>query len=103
MFAQTFKTPYYAVIFTSIRKEEENGYIEMLHYLEEMVKSIPGYLGIESARQEIGVSVSYWSSLDAIKIWKDSLVHAAAQKMGKERWYTHYKVRICLVERDYEF
>lgn len=71
--------------------------------MEELAKQQPGYLGIESARDDLGITVSYWESLDAIRNWKNNSEHLFAQKKGKENWYTAYKTRICKVERDYEF
>lgn len=71
--------------------------------MEEMAKLQPGYLGIESARNDLGITVSYWDSEEAIRNWKAQLEHRLAQKMGKERWYQSYKVRVARVERDYDF
>ena len=102
MIADTPTPPYYAVIFTSTREEGDNGYTTMAKKMEELAKEQPGYLGFESAREEIGVSVSYWESLEAIKTWKQNTEHLFAQKMGRDQWYVNYKVRICKVERDYE-
>jgi heme-degrading monooxygenase HmoA len=103
MIAQTPTTPYYAVIFTSIRTEGNNGYTAMADAMDELAKQQDGYLGIESARNEIGITVSYWQSLEAIRNWKANTDHLMAQKYGREKWYANYKVRICKVERDYEF
>ena len=75
----------------------------MAKKMEELAKIQPGYIGFETAREEIGISVSYWESLEAIKMWKSNLDHAFAQKRGIEDWYSWYKVRICLVEKEYEF
>jgi heme-degrading monooxygenase HmoA len=95
--------PYYAVIFTSIRKDNINGYDEMAAYMEELATSQSGYLGIDSAYNEIGLTVSYWESLESIKNWKNNFEHQIAQKKGKTDWYSWYSVRICKVERQYEF
>lgn len=95
--------PYYAVIFTSTRTDVENGYGEMADQMEELAKKQSGFLGIESARENIGITVSYWSSLKAIADWKSNTDHLFAQQKGIKDWYTWYKVRICLVEREYEF
>ncbi len=103
MIAQTPKPPYYAVIFTSLRTEVENGYIKMAEQMAELAKQQPGYLGQESAREGVGITVSYWKSLEDIRSWKHQSEHLIAQKYGREQWYTHYKTRICLVERDYGF
>lgn len=94
---------YYAVIFTSTRTEVEAGYAEMAIKMVELAKAQPGFIGMESARSEIGITVSYWKSLEAIKNWKANMEHLEAQEKGKTTWYKNYKVRIAKVEREYEF
>ncbi|WP_396161840.1 antibiotic biosynthesis monooxygenase family protein [Flavobacterium sp.] len=94
---------YYAVIFTSTRTEVEAGYAEMAIKMVELAKAQPGYIGMESARSEIGITVSYWESLEAIKNWKANMEHLEAQEKGRTAWYKNYKVRIAKVEREYEF
>lgn len=94
---------YYAVIFTSTRTEIDSGYAEMANKMVELAKAQPGYIGMESARSEIGITVSYWESLEAIQKWKANLDHLEAQEKGKTTWYKNYKVRIAKVEREYEF
>lgn len=94
---------YYAVIFTSKRTEVDNGYAEMSVLMENLAKAQDGYLGIESARNEVGITVSYWKDLEAIKNWKQQTDHLIAQRKGRSDWYSWYKVRICEVVRDYEF
>ena len=95
--------PYYAVIFTSKQQEDDSGYQKMAEQMETLAKKQPGYIGIESAKETIGITVSYWESLDAIKNWKENSAHLFAQEKGKSDWYSWYKVRICKVEREYEF
>ncbi|MCM8569451.1 antibiotic biosynthesis monooxygenase [Gramella jeungdoensis] len=103
MIANTPRPPYYAVIFTSIKKEADIGYHEMAVKMEELAKEQPGYLGFESAREELGISISYWKDLGSIKNWKANSEHLIAQKLGKKDWYKAYKIRIAKVERDYNF
>lgn len=103
MIAQTPPPPYYAVIFTTTRTEGDNGYAEMAQRMEELAKEQPGYLGIESAREETGITVSYWKDLESIKNWKENFEHREARKLGKEKWYSRYMMRVCKVERDYGF
>jgi heme-degrading monooxygenase HmoA len=103
MIAQTPVAPYYAVIFTSLRTEGDNGYGDMSVEMATLSAEQEGFLGVESARNELGITVSYWESLEAIKNWKANTRHLVAQKQGRDAWYAHYKVRICKVERDYEF
>jgi heme-degrading monooxygenase HmoA len=104
MIAKTPATPYYAVIFTSIRTDgDAQNYAEMAAQMEALAAEQPGYLGVESARNDIGITVSYWESLEAIRHWKAQTDHLFAQQMGREKWYSAYKTRVCKVERDYGF
>ncbi|MFK5983100.1 MAG: antibiotic biosynthesis monooxygenase [Flavobacteriaceae bacterium] len=96
------KKPYYAVIFTSLLSENIKGYNKMASKMEILAKQQPCFLGIESALDHLGITVSYWKTLDDINNWRSNLDHLAAQKLGKEQWYHWYKVRICKVEREYE-
>ena len=70
MIAQTPQPPYYAVIFTSLRTDITEGYADTATRMVELAKEQPGYLGHESAREGIGITVSYWESLDSIRNWK---------------------------------
>ena len=97
------KDSYYAVIFSSLQTNDIKGYSEMAIAMEDLARLQPGYLGIESARETVGITVSYWESLEAIKNWKSNLDHLMAQKLGRAQWYSWYKVRICKVEHEYEF
>ncbi len=96
-------TPYYAVIFTSIQTETTEGYAEMAQQMETLAKEQKGFIGIESARNDIGITVSYWESLEAIQQWKQHTDHLIAQRKGIKNWYAYYNVKICKVEREYSF
>ena len=95
--------PYYAVIFTSTHTNNTEGYSEMATEMERLAAKQKGFLGIDSARNEIGISNSYWESLEDIKNWKAQTDHLIAQQEGRSKWYNWYNVRICRVEREYEF
>ena len=102
MFANTPKPPYYAVIFTSTRIDEDRGYAAMSDRMVALVQRQQGFLGFESAREVLGITVSYWRDEASILAWKAVLEHKKAQEKGKSTWYTGYKMRIAKVERDYE-
>jgi heme-degrading monooxygenase HmoA len=102
--ANTPKPPYYAVIFASQRTEGDLGYGKMAEKMVELATQQEGFLGVESARDEgLGITVSYWESLEAIKKWKDHSLHRVAQEKGKTVWYQNYSLRVCKVERDQFF
>lgn len=100
-FASTPQPPYYAVIFTSVRSEGDHGYAETAERMLALAAQQPGFLGVESARQGIGITVSYWASLEAVRAWKQHAEHLVAQRLGKDAWYRAYRVRVCRVEREY--
>ncbi|KPM33009.1 Antibiotic biosynthesis monooxygenase [Croceitalea dokdonensis DOKDO 023] len=97
------KPPYYAAIFTSTKTGNRSGYAAMAKAMEELAKKQPGFLGMETAQEQMGITVSYWENLEAMAQWKSQADHQFAQQQGKNVWYSWYKVRICRVEREYEF
>lgn len=100
--AATPEPPYVAVIFTSIRTEGDDGYAATAGEMGELAAQQPGYLGFESARDGIGITVSYWRDEEAARAWKQQAAHLVAQKRGRESWYRDYRVRIATVTRDYD-
>lgn len=102
LIAKTPEAPYYAVIFSSLTTADGEGYAQTAARMVELAAQQPGFLGVESAREELGITVSYWSDLDSIKAWKRNAEHLVAQKMGRGKWYSNYKTRIARVERDYD-
>jgi heme-degrading monooxygenase HmoA len=99
--ADTPLPPYYAVIFTADRTQDDHGYDEMVKKMLDLAREQPGFLGVESVGEKAEITVSYWSDPDAIKSWKANLEHRQAQKLGREKWYLSYKIRVSKVERDY--
>ncbi|MEW6989131.1 antibiotic biosynthesis monooxygenase [Colwelliaceae bacterium 6441] len=99
--ANTPTPPYYAVIFTSTRTKGDHGYGDMANRMMELAEQQAGFLGVESAREDVGITVSYWQDLDSIKSWKANAEHLQAQKLGRQTWYQSFKVRISKVEKDY--
>lgn len=103
-FARTPKPPYYAVVFSSQLRPEDEGYAAMASHMFELARGQPGCLGIEHARDMdgFGLTVAYFTDEAAIAAWKANSEHVAAQKLGREKWYEHYHVRVARVERDYD-
>lgn len=99
--AETPEPPYYAVIFSSHRTEGDDGYGEMADGMLELAESQPGFLGVESVREGLGITVSYWDSPDSISEWKRNAEHREAQRLGRQKWYSTFRVRVAKVEREY--
>ncbi len=102
-FASTPAPPYWAVIFTSRHGADTSGYDEMAARMVALSADQPGFLGIESVRDAtgVGITVSYWRAQADARAWKAQAEHREAQRIGRERWYREYRVRVARVERDY--
>ena len=80
--ADTPDPPYYAVIFSSLTTDASEGYAETATRMVELAARQPGFLGVESAREELGITISYWTDLDSIKAWKRNAEHL--NKFGRQ-------------------
>ena len=104
--ARTPPPPYYAVVFTSVRTgEDAAGYAATAERMVELASGRAGFLGIESVRDAngVGITVSYWNSLDAIRAWHADAEHRLAQAQGRAKWYARFRLRVCRVEQEYDF
>jgi heme-degrading monooxygenase HmoA len=100
--AATPEPPYYAVIFTSLRNVQPgDGYEETAARMFELARTQPGFLGVDSARDGVGITVCYWTDEASISAWKANAEHALAQQRGQKEWYAHYSLRVARVERAY--
>jgi len=100
-FATTPAPPYYAVIFTSRRTDVDEGYDDMGARMVGLAAQQPGFLGVESVRgiDGLGITVSYWTSLEAIAAWRAHGDHRVAQSSGRKKWYSHFETRVAAVAR----
>ena len=103
MITSTFQPPYYAVIFTSILVKPDREYFKINDFLRQEAEKLDGFLGEDSARNDYGISVSYWKDLDSIQQWRQNADHQWAKQKGRKDFYKEYKVRIARVEREYDF
>jgi len=99
MSAQHFKPPYYAVIFISQLAENTQGYAEMAQQMLDLAQTMPGFLGLESAREQVGITVSFWRDEASIENWRRHSQHRQAQKLGREQWYQQFQIHIARVDR----
>jgi heme-degrading monooxygenase HmoA len=97
----TPEPPYVAVIFTSVRTDGDHGYAAMAERMDRLAADQPGYLGMEAARSGVGITVSYWTDDAAARAWKQVTEHLVAQARGRDVWYSDYRVRVAVVQRDY--
>ena len=104
--ARTPQPPYYAVIFASVRtKADDAGYGDAAGRMAQLASEQPGYLGVDSVRgaDGVGITVSYWSSEEAIAAWRRNAEHTIVREHGRKNWYAQYELRVAKVERAYGF
>ena len=101
--AKTPEPPYWAVIFTSLRTEDDEDYAETAGKMLALAADMDGFLGAESARDGVGITVSYWQSPEAIRAWRDHPEHREAMRRGRKQWYESFTTRVCKVERESGF
>jgi heme-degrading monooxygenase HmoA len=103
--ATTPEPPYFAVIFSSLRTEGDQGYAQTADEMFQLASTQPGFLGFESARDPggLGITVSYWASEEAIVGWRRQADHLTAQRAGRDKWYRAYVLRVARVERARSF
>ncbi|WTE49177.1 antibiotic biosynthesis monooxygenase [Streptomyces sp. NBC_01622] len=102
---EAHETPYYAAVFTTVRTQDQSDYSGTSTHLEELVKNVPGYLGMDHAQTPggLGITVSYFRDADALKVWRTEVDHRAAQNRGQAQWYQTYTLHVAKVERSHGF
>jgi heme-degrading monooxygenase HmoA len=102
---EAFEPPYYSVVFTTVRTQEQSGYRDTNARMEELVKDVPGYLGMDHAQNPggLGITVAYFRDAEALTQWRTNAEHQAAQRRGRAEWYDSYTIHIAKVERSHTF
>ncbi|MFJ9250155.1 antibiotic biosynthesis monooxygenase family protein [Streptomyces sp. NPDC101776] len=102
---KAFEPPYYAAVFTTVRTQDQSDYRETNARMEELVKAIPGFLGMDHAQTPggLGITVGYFRDADALTEWRTDVEHRAAQKRGQAEWYQSYTLHVAKVERSHGF
>jgi len=100
-----FDCPYYAVVFVSTFAAADSTYADTATELLQRVRTIPGFLGVDSARGHdgLGITVSYFATTEAIDQWRNDPIHQAGRTAGRDRWYDQFTVHITQVQRSYDF
>ncbi len=97
------KDNFYAVIFSSTKSENLEGYREMDEMTMDLASKQEGYLGYESLSHENKtIFISYWENRKAIENWRQHAIHLMAKEKAQQ-WYQRYLSQICLVESSHHF
>jgi heme-degrading monooxygenase HmoA len=102
---EAFEPPYYVAVFSTVRTQDQSGYSETSERMEDLVKDVPGFLGMDHAQTPggLGITVGYFRDADALAQWRSNAEHRAAQKRGQDQWYQSYTLHVAKVERSNGF
>jgi heme-degrading monooxygenase HmoA len=69
--------------------------------LLEIVSRMPGFISVKDFAAEDGesVAIAEFESPEAVTAWKNDPEHLAAQKRGREEFFSEYTVQVCTVVR----
>jgi heme-degrading monooxygenase HmoA len=100
---QAYEPPYHVAVFTTVRTQEQSGYSETNARMEDLVKEVPGFLGMDHAQTPGGLSITvgYFRDDTALTQWRTNAEHRAAQKRGQNEWYQSYTLHVAKVERSH--
>jgi len=95
-----------AVIFEVCPHEHaRQEYLAIAAKLAPLLAEMDGFISIERfqslSRPERILSLSFWRDEEAVKRWRNTEEHRAAQSQGRGGIFADYRLRIAAVVRDY--
>ena len=83
----------------------ESEFEEALAAMQERVKNFPGFLGEEPCqsltKEGKFVTVFRFRDRESIIAWKNDPEHLKVQRLGKEKVFAWYRIRVAEIEREY--
>jgi heme-degrading monooxygenase HmoA len=95
-----------AVIFEVWPAEgEKQHYLDIAASLRSELETIDGFLSVERFQSithpDKMLSLSFFRDEEAVKAWRNTAPHRAAQALGRSGVFCNYRLRIAYVMRDY--
>ena len=70
----------------------------------ELAVGMPGFVSYaEFAADGESVALVEFTTAEALAAWRNHPEHVEAQRIGRERLFSSYRVQVCSVEREYAF
>jgi len=95
------------IIEFELRADAGSKYETALKQMQEQVKRYDGLLGEAPCssldKENRFVTLFYWNDRDSIKKWREDPEHVRIQQLGREKIFAWYKIRVCELEREYEW
>ena len=95
-----------AVIFeVEPRPGKKDAYLEIAARLRPQLEQMDGFISVERFQSltQPGkiLSLSIWRDEEAVRAWRNVMLHREAQKQGRAGIFKSYRLRIASVVRDY--
>ena len=94
------------VLFRSRLAPEAGGdYAAMADEMLARARTMPGFVDFKHFSAEDGerISVIHWESQETLRTWAEDAQHRIAQRLGREKWYTAFRLEVAEVVRSYGF
>ena len=94
-----------ALFRSRLRPGQQGEYREVAVRMLELARAMPGFVGFKTFAADDGerISVVEFESLGALEAWRDHEEHMDAQRAGRERFYSDYRLQVGELIRDYGF
>ena len=85
-----------------LRPEAVGEYMPMAKRMSELAKAMPGYISHKGFAAEDGerLTLVEFDSEESLRAWAVHSEHVEAKKLGRQRFFTEYRVQICNIIRD---
>ena len=93
------------VLFRSKLVPEPEGYADMAQEMEDLAKTMPGFVDVKAYKAEDGerLTVVWWEDEETLRAWRTHARHLVAQRNGREQWYEYYDLYIAEIVRRKRF
>ena len=88
-----------------LRPGLQDEYVALVDRMQQIARSIPGYISHKGFTAEDGerVTVVEFADEESQRRWATEVRHVEAKKRGREAFYREYKLQVCEVKYEHAF
>jgi heme-degrading monooxygenase HmoA len=88
-----------------IRAEHLGDYAPTAERMEHLAERMPGFVSIKTFAADDGerVSIVEFASCETSAAWREHVEHREAQRLGRERFYSEFRIQVCTCVREVSF
>jgi heme-degrading monooxygenase HmoA len=86
---------------TRLRSENEAEYREWAARIHALAETMPGFISHKTFQADDGerVTIVEFESEEAQAAWRNHPEHSKAQRLGREKFYSEYELKVCELKR----